>query len=280
MLAFRLLCTCSQCNHASFVCAFIIRFVHLLFLISNLIPWAVRILVLFILFICRKRSRACDFHSFSLWVLWFWFGVSLMSISLMAVYVDDAVCNITEYTRDSFESLNLISRWNDALFMAAHTLSWTDLSTVFHARNWWNRFGKCYPLTLVLRTLYICVNKNISQFSENFFGFSSRIRRFFSAQSQFISFYSPLNASLLKFMCIAIDANECSLFELSTYLCVCISQRKNFTQSLHRIFLWRYSTQLFACLFFLVSLRSYFNVAAVILSSAFFVSHGWQKLWK
>lgn len=57
--------------------------------------------------------------------------------------------------------------------MAAHTLSWTDLSTIFHARNWWNRFGKCDSSNFFWCVAYTssideCVNKNISQFSENF----------------------------------------------------------------------------------------------------------------
>lgn len=60
-----------------------------------------------------------------------------MSISLMAVYVDDAVCDITEYTRDSFKSLNIIHKIRHTLYgrSLSHIVV-RDLSAFFHARNW------------------------------------------------------------------------------------------------------------------------------------------------
>lgn len=86
----------------------------------------------------------------------------------MAVYVDDAVCNITEYTRDSFSSNHSISftmKWR-TLYSLLHTLSSTDLSTVFHARNWWNPFENDI---LLLQSCGMLFNTNISQFSEKLF---------------------------------------------------------------------------------------------------------------
>lgn len=54
----------------------------------------------FLLFICSKRSHAYESQRFMVLCCF-----SLMSIFLMAVYVDDAVYEFTVYTWDQSESL-------------------------------------------------------------------------------------------------------------------------------------------------------------------------------